>query len=127
VQWQDRAHFFAVSARLMRRILVDFARARDNLKRGGDVRRVTLDDGAVAAAGPATDVVALDDALTALAALDERQARVVEMRYFAGLTEEETAEALGVSVRTVRRDWSLARAWLFRELRGPAEEARDDA
>jgi RNA polymerase sigma factor (TIGR02999 family) len=116
VRWQDRAHFFAVSARLMRRVLVDFARARDNLKRGGGARRVTLDDDLAVANGEVTDVVALDDALTRLAGLDPRQAQIVELRYFGGLTEEETAEALGVSVRTVRRDWVLARAWLFREL-----------
>lgn len=114
VRWQDRAHFFAVSARLMRRILVDSARARNNLKRGGN--RVTLDDAAELVPGRATDLVALDDALTALAELSPRQSQIVELRYFGGFTETETAEVLGISERTVRREWRVARAWLFREL-----------
>jgi RNA polymerase sigma factor (TIGR02999 family) len=116
VQWKSRAHFFAVSAQLMRRVLVDFARARQNLKRGGGARQVSLDEALVVASGQGEELIALDDALTALAALNPRQSRIVELRYFGGLSEEETAEALGVSVRTVRRDWSLARAWLYREL-----------
>lgn len=99
VRWQNRAHFFAVAAQMMRRILVDFARSRQNLKRGGDVQQVSL-----------------DEALSTLAALDPRQAQVVELRFFGGLSNEETAEVLKVSVGTVRRDWSLAQAWLYREL-----------
>jgi RNA polymerase sigma-70 factor (ECF subfamily) len=119
VRWQNRAHFFAVSAQLMRRILVDFARSRDYAKRGGGVRPVSLEEAAVVAGERGTDLVALDEALTALTALDERQSRVVELRFFGGLTLEEIAEVLQVSVGTVRRDWSLARAWLHRELSRP--------
>jgi RNA polymerase sigma factor (TIGR02999 family) len=117
VQWQDRAHFFAMSSRLMRRVLVDAARARGYQKRGGGAHQVTLDERRVGAKEPAADVVALDDALTALAAIDERKSQVVEMRYFGGLSIEETAEALGVSVRTVKRDWTMAKLWLLRELK----------
>lgn len=120
VRWQDRAHFFAMSARLMRRILVDHARARDAHKRGGDVRRVSLDDAIPLAPERGADLAALDDALQALAAVDERKSRVVELRYFGGLSVEETAEALGVSPETVMRDWKMARAWLLRELSGGA-------
>ncbi len=116
VRWQNRAHFFAVSAQLMRRILVDFARARGYQKRGGGARPVTLDDAAVVTDDKGADIVALDEALLALAKLDERQSRVVELRFFGGLSVEETAEVLKVSPGTVRRDWSLARAWLHREL-----------
>lgn len=116
VRWQNRAHFFAVSAQLMRRILVDFARARGYDKRGGGARPVTLDEAAVVANDTGTDMVALDEALNALAELDDRQSRVVELRFFGGLSIEETAEVLKVSAATVRRDWSLARAWLHREL-----------
>jgi len=116
VRWQNRAHFFAVSAQLMRRILVDFARARGYQKRGGAARPVTLDDAAVVTDDKGADIVALDEALLALAKLDERQSRVVELRFFGGLSVEETAEVLKVSPGTVRRDWSLARAWLHREL-----------
>ena len=122
VRWQNRAHFFAVSAQVMRRILVDFARARNNLKRGGG-NRVTFDEAVELVPGRPTDLVALDDALTALAELSARQSQIVELRYFGGLTEGETAEVLGVSERTVRREWSLARAWLFRELSGGPEPA----
>jgi RNA polymerase sigma factor (TIGR02999 family) len=117
VQWQDRAHFFAMSSRVMRRVLVDAARARGYQKRGGGAHQVTLDEGRVGAKEPAADVVALDDALTALAAIDERKSQVVEMRYFGGLSIEEAAEALGVSVRTVKRDWTMAKLWLVRELK----------
>jgi RNA polymerase sigma-70 factor (ECF subfamily) len=117
VQWQDRAHFFAMSSRLMRRVLVDAARARGYQKRGGGAHQVTLDEGHVGAKEREADVVALDDALTALAAIDERKSQVVEMRYFGGLSIEETAEALGVSVRTVKRDWTIAKLWLLRELK----------
>jgi RNA polymerase sigma factor (TIGR02999 family) len=116
VQWQNRAHFFAVSAQLMRRILVDFARDRRQLKRGGETRRVSLDEALIVSEEPGTDLVALDDALSALAALDQRQCQVVEMRFFGGMSVDETAEALKISPTTVRRDWTLARAWLHREL-----------
>jgi RNA polymerase sigma factor (TIGR02999 family) len=116
VRWQNRVHFFAVSAQLMRRILVDFARSRHNLKRGGGVRQVSLDEALLVSNESSTDLVALDDALKALASLDARQSQVVELRFFGGLSVEETAEVLHVSEGTVRRDWSLARAWLHREL-----------
>ncbi len=116
VRWQNRAHFFAVSAQLMRRILVDFARERQNLKRGGGAERVSLDDALALAPERGADLLALDEALDRLAALNARQARVVELRYFGGLSEEETAEALRTSLRTVQRDWKLARLWLYREL-----------
>ncbi len=116
VRWQNRAHFFGVSAQLMRRILVDFARSHGYEKRGGGTRPVTLDDAALVVDSKGTDMVALDDALNALAELDARQSRVVELRFFGGLTNEEAAEVLKVSEATVRRDWSLARAWLHREL-----------
>ena len=117
MQWKDRAHFFAMSSRLMRRVLVDAARARGYQKRGGGAPNVTLDEGRMGGQERAADVVALDDALTALASIDRRKSQVVEMRYFGGLSIEETAEALGVSVRTVKRDWTLAKLWLLRELR----------
>ena len=116
VRWQNRVHFFAVSAQLMRRILVDFARSRRNLKRGGDARQVSLNEALLVSHENNTDLVALDDALKALASLDARQSQVVELRFFGGLSVEETAEVLHVSEGTVRRDWSLARAWLHREL-----------
>jgi RNA polymerase sigma factor (TIGR02999 family) len=117
MQWQNRAHFFAVSAQLMRRILVEHAR-RHNRKRGWDVQHVSLDEAAAVGSGRATDLVALDDALQALARLDARKAQVVEMRFFGGLGVEETAEVLKVSPITVMRDWSTAKAWLYRELSG---------
>jgi RNA polymerase sigma factor (TIGR02999 family) len=116
VRWQDRAHFFAVSAQLMRRILVDFARAKSNLKRGGGAQQLSLEEAMEVSNERAADLVALDDALKALENMNPRQCRIVELRYFGGLSEEETAEALKISERTVRRDWSLARAWLYREL-----------
>ena len=116
VRWQNRAHFFAVSAQIMRRILVDFARSRQNLKRGGGALQVTLDEGLIISPESGVDLLALDEALDKLAVLNPRQSRVVELRYFGGLNEEEAAEALKVSPRTVRHDWSLARAWLYREL-----------
>jgi RNA polymerase sigma-70 factor (ECF subfamily) len=118
VSWQNRAHFFGVSAQLMRRILVDFARSRNNAKRGGDVARVTLDEASMPASSGA-DVVAIDDALKALQALDSRKAQIVELRFFGGLTTEETAEVMKISSRTVEREWSPAQAWLLRELRKP--------
>jgi RNA polymerase sigma-70 factor (ECF subfamily) len=117
VNWQNRAHFLAVAARLMRRILCDFARSKHSQKRGGGAIQVTLVDGMVVSGEPGRDLVALDDALTQLARHDERKSKVVEMRFFGGLSVEETAEALGVSPETVMRDWKLAKAWLLRELR----------
>jgi RNA polymerase sigma factor (TIGR02999 family) len=116
MNWQNRTHFFAVSAQIMRRILVDFARSHRNLKHGGDAQQITLDEAVFVSPQSDADLVAVDEALTALAALDPRQSQVVELRFFAGLSLEETAEALHVSVGTVRRDWTLARAWLHREL-----------
>jgi RNA polymerase sigma-70 factor, ECF subfamily len=118
VKWQDRAHFFAVAAHFMRRILVDFARSRNYQKRGGGAQQVSLDDALAIAPERGADLLALDEALTRLQALNERQAQVVELRYFGGLSEEESAEALKVSARTVRRDWNFARVWLHRELTG---------
>ncbi len=116
VQWQNRAHFFALCARLMRRILVDFARSRQYAKRGGGERPVSLDESLVVSPVHSTDLVAADDALKALTKVDARKAQVVELRFFGGLTVEETAEVLKVSPETVRRDWRLAKAWLLREL-----------
>ena len=116
VRWQNRAHFFAVSAQLMRRILVDFARAKRSDKRGGGAEQVSLDEALVVSPERGADLLALDEALCRLADLSPRQSRVVELRYFGGLNEEEVAEVLKVSPRTVRSDWSLARAWLRREL-----------
>jgi RNA polymerase sigma-70 factor (ECF subfamily) len=115
MQWQDRSHFFAVSAQLMRRILVEHAR-RHNLKRGGDMQRVSLEEAAVVGGSRAEDLLALDEAMNALAHLDPRKAQVVEMRFFGGLSVEEIAEVLEVSPVTVMRDWSTAKAWLYREL-----------
>jgi RNA polymerase sigma factor (TIGR02999 family) len=123
VDWQNRAHFLAMSARLMRRILVDFARARQYQKRGGGVQKITLDE-ALVVIEPGRDLVALDDALEALAKVDERKVRVVEMRFFGGLSVEETAAVLKVSPDTVMRDWRLAKAWLLRELRGDSGKRR---
>jgi len=120
VRWQDRAHFFAMSSRLMRRVLVDFARAKGYQKRGGGAQKVSFDEALVVATEPGQDLVALDDALNALAAFDARKAQVVEMRFFGGLSVEETAEALNVSVDTVMRDWKLAKAWLLRALKQSA-------
>ena len=117
MEWQNRAHFFAVSAQLMRRILVDHAR-RHNLKRGGGVEHVALEEAAVVGGDQGTDLVALDDAMNALARIDPRKVQVVEMRFFGGLSVEETAEVLKVSTVTVKRDWRAARAWLYRELTG---------
>ena len=122
VKWQNRAQFFGVSAQLMRRILVDFARARDNLKRGGKARQVSLDDALVVSQEREADLVALDDALTALAEIDPRQSQVVELRFFGGLSVEETAEVLKVSPETVMRDWKVAKLWLLRELSAGATE-----
>ena len=115
-RWQGRTHFLAIAAIGMRRVLVERARARGARKRGGDRVQVTLDDALVAGPGATVDLLALDRALSSLAALDARQARIVELRFFGGMTVEETAEATGVSPATVKRDWTLARAWLQREL-----------
>ena len=122
VTWRDRAHFLAVCARVMRRILVDHARARYSQKRGGLVTKVPLDDNAVISNEPRQDFVALDDALEALAKFDERKSRVVELRFFGGLTVEETAAVVKVSPDTVMRDWLFAKAWLQREMRGDQED-----
>ena len=115
-RWQNRAQFFGVAAQLMRRILVDYARRHQAAKRGGSAIQVPFEEGAVAAAESDVDLVALDNALTRLAVLDPQQARVVELRYFTGLGIEESAEALGISPATVKREWAMARAWLKREL-----------
>jgi RNA polymerase sigma factor (TIGR02999 family) len=133
VQWQNRSHFFAMSSRLMRRILVDFARSRRYQKRGGGAQKVSLDE-ALLVLDAGHDLVAVDDALKALADVDARKSQVVEMRFFGGMTVEETADALNVSPETVLRDWKVAKAWLSREL-GPTAvngtptkaRARDDA
>jgi RNA polymerase sigma factor (TIGR02999 family) len=122
--WQDRVHFFAVSAQMMRRILTDHARARQYAKRGGGAQVVSLDEAPEVSQKPRADLVALDDALNRLAAVDERKSRVVELRYFGGLSVEETGEVLKVSPETVMRDWKLAKAWLLRELSG---EERDES
>ena len=119
ISLRDRAHFFALSARVMRRILVDRARARRTAKRGGMAARVTFDEGLAVTSEPGQELVALDDALEALAKFDERKSRVIEMRFFGGLSVQETAAALGVSPETVMRDWKVAKAWLLRELRSP--------
>jgi len=124
VRWQNRAHFFAMAARLMRRILVDSARTRDYQKRGGGALMLSLDEALAVAASRGDDLVALDEALTALAAVDTRKSQVVEMRFFGGLTLDETAEALHVSRDTVKRDWTMAKLWLLRELDG---SSRHDA
>ena len=114
--WQDRAHFFALCARAMRQILIDHARARASEKRGGGEVAIALDEGLIAGPSPEANLLGLDDALNRLAQLDPRKSQVVEMRFFGGLSLDETAEALKVSTKTVQRDWQLARAWLYREL-----------
>jgi RNA polymerase sigma factor (TIGR02999 family) len=119
IEWKSRAHFYGLAAQAMRRVLVDHARRRNALKRDGGIR-VTLDDDVAESAASSIDFIALDDALAKLAALDARQARVVELRFFAGLDVEQTAEALGVSPATVKRDWTFAKAFLQNELDGPA-------
>ena len=120
VQWQDRAHFFAVSATLMRRILTDFARSHTYQKRGCGAQHVPLDEALVMSPEPAVDLVALDRALVQLSETDARKSKVVELRFFGGMTVEETAEVLEISAETVMRDWSMARAWLLRALDGDA-------
>jgi RNA polymerase sigma factor (TIGR02999 family) len=117
VNWQDRAHFFAISAKLMRRILVQFARSRNSQKRGGGLSHVSLDKAALVSSEQDADLIELDEALTSLAAIDQRKANVVELRFFGGLNLEETGEVLGVSPDTVWRDWDLAKSWLYREMR----------
>jgi RNA polymerase sigma-70 factor, ECF subfamily len=121
MEWQDRAHFFAVSAQLIRRILVEHAR-RHNLRRGGGVQRVSLEEAAVVGGRRSADLVALDDAMNSLARIDPRKVQVVEMRFFGGLSVEETAEVLKVSTVTVMRDWSTAKAWLYRDLAGGSSD-----
>ncbi|MGC1787833.1 MAG: sigma-70 family RNA polymerase sigma factor [Terriglobales bacterium] len=116
--WQDRAHFFAISARMMRRILTDFARSRTYLKRGGNAVQVSLDEALVISPERGRDIVALDDALNKLAALYARQCQVVELRFYGGLSVEETAKVLKISPETVKRDWKFAKVWLLRELNG---------
>ncbi|MFN8002295.1 MAG: sigma-70 family RNA polymerase sigma factor [Acidobacteriota bacterium] len=116
VEWQNRAHFFGVMAQVMRRVLVDHARHRRAQKHGGDVLRVSLSGAEEAAHEPGADVLALNDALNTLALFDPRKSQIVELRFFGGLTEEEAADALQISLRTLQREWSLARAWLYNEL-----------
>jgi RNA polymerase sigma-70 factor (ECF subfamily) len=117
VKWQNRAHFLGVCAQIMRRVLVDYARSQNYQKRGGDAIKVTFDEALTPSRERPPDLVELDDALKGLATLDERKSKVVELRFFGGLSEEETAEVLQISPRTVRREWSLAQAWLYNELR----------
>ena len=116
IEWQNRAHFYAIAARLMRQILVDHARRRQATKRGGSDIKVPLEEAMVISPGENVDLVALDEALTRLAAIDPQQSRIVELRYFSGLSVEETAEVLGVSSRTVNRDWNVAKAWLRQQI-----------
>ncbi len=116
VRWQDRAHFFAVCSRLMRRILIDFARSRGSLKRGGNERKLELEEGLIVSPDVPTELLALEEALTKLAQDQPRKSKMVEMRFFGGLTNKEIAEVLKVSTDTVKRDWELARAWLLREM-----------
>lgn len=128
IDWRDRAHFLAMSARVMRRVLVDLARARQAEKRGGEIVRVTLDEALVPGGARDADLVRLDEALQSLAAIDARKGRVVELRFFGGLTAEETAAVLDVSAKTVLRDWEFARAWLRREMsRGDSGACRSTA
>ena len=115
--WQNRAHFFGVAAHVMRRILVDHARSRRTTKRGGAARKVELDEAAGLSIERSEELLAIDEALSRLARVDERQARIVELRFFGGLSEEETADVLGISSRTVKRDWNVAKAWLFAEIK----------
>jgi len=121
IQWSDRAHFFGMAANMMRRVLVDYARSRDRLKRGGEAIKVSFTEAANVPVPQSADVLALDKALRELEKIDPRKSQIVEMRFFGGLSQEETAEALNVSVATLRRDWSLARAWLARELKKKGE------
>ncbi len=127
VEWQDRAHFFAVSAQLMRRILTDFARSHQYQKRGGGAIHVSIDEAHTLSPQPGVDLVALEQALTRLGQTDARKSKVVELRFFGGMTVEETAEVLHISSETVMRDWSMARAWLLRELDGGGGSRNDGA
>jgi RNA polymerase sigma factor (TIGR02999 family) len=122
IEWHDRAHFFAIAANVMRRILVEFGRARGSGRRGGKVAKVEFDEGRVPSPAPGGDLIALDDALNALAAVDPREAKVVELRFFGGLSAEETAEVLKISSKTVLRDWEHAKVWLLRELKHGAQQ-----
>ena len=124
VQWQNRAHFLAMAARLMRRVLVEAARSRDSRKRGGNVVRIDVDPAHIGAAGPRPHLVALHDALDGLATLDARKSHVVELRYFGGLSVQETAEVLEVSPETIMRDWKFAKLWLLRELTKQSHRSR---
>ena len=124
VQWQNRAHFLAMAARLMRRVLVEAARSRDSQKRGGKVVRIDVDPTQIGAATPGSDLVALHDALDALATLDARKSQVVELRYFGGLSVQEAAEVLQVSPETIMRDWKFAKLWLLRELTKQSQHSR---
>jgi RNA polymerase sigma-70 factor, ECF subfamily len=121
VEWQNRAHFFGIAAQMMRRILVDHAKAKHRDKRGGTAAKLSLDEALNYGQERATELVALDDALQSLAALDERKSRVVELRYFGGLSVEETAQVLDISPQTVIRDWNMAKAWLYQQLSGKGE------
>jgi RNA polymerase sigma factor (TIGR02999 family) len=114
--WQNRAHFFGVASKAMRHILVDYARSKQSQKRGGWQEKVTLSDATAISGGHAKEIIALDDALKTLASLDERKGRIVELKYFGGITNDEIAEVLNVSTETVKRDWRFARTWLLREL-----------
>lgn len=120
VPWQNRAHFFGIAAQLMRRILVDHARSHNRAKRGGDTRQVSLDEAALVSDGPSAELVALDDALKSLTAIDARKNQVVELRFFGGLSIDETAEVMKLSPRTVEREWNMAKAWLRREISNEA-------
>lgn len=124
MRWQSRAHFFAIAAQAMRRILVEHARKRHFAKRGGGAVKVSFDEAAIVSQEQASDLVALDDALTSLEVMDERKARIVELRYIGGLSIEETAEVLAISPATVQREWRAAKAWLYREIK---EGAKDEA
>ena len=117
VNWQSRAHFFGVAAQLMRRILIDHARGHSRQKRGGEQKKVSLDEAFVFSERQADELLAVDDSLNRLAEIDPRQARVVELRFFGGLSVEETGEVLGVSPKTIKRDWSVAKAWLYADLK----------
>ena len=125
VNWRNRAHFFGIAAQMIRRILVDHARAGHAAKRGAGGVRLEIEDGMAVSHQKELDLVGLDDALNRLAAMDERQSRIVELRFFAGLSVEETAEVMGISAPTVKREWSSARAWLFRELQGRESPCRE--
>jgi RNA polymerase sigma factor (TIGR02999 family) len=121
VHWQSKAHFFAIAAHMMRRILVDYARSRGNLKRGGNAQQISLDKTLIVSEARGSEVIALDDALRALASFDQRKSQIVDLRFFGGLSIEETADVLGVSPGTVMRDWTLAKAWLRKEITGDAD------